>query len=157
MTLFSVVLFFHVTAVLGLFAALSFEALSLFHLRRVSTLTGARRWIEPAWGLLNVPTCLPRGPSNLRPELAFSTVPDNDSRKENSPPARLGATTTVHGCLLSACPVVNSTQRVVGSKENTSRGTSTTSAFFSQVDYFWIARNLPELAAGAEITSYKPT
>jgi hypothetical protein len=30
MTLFSVVLFFHVTAAIGLFAALSFEALSLF-------------------------------------------------------------------------------------------------------------------------------
>jgi hypothetical protein len=48
MTLYSVVLF---TAALGLFAALSFEALSLFHLRRVSTLTEARRWIEPVPGL----------------------------------------------------------------------------------------------------------
>jgi hypothetical protein len=58
-----------------------------------------------------------------------------------APPARLAATTTVHGCLLSACPVVNSTQRVVGSKENTSRGNSTKSAFFSQLDYFRIARD----------------
>jgi hypothetical protein len=32
---------------------------------------------------------------------------------------------------------------VVGSKENTSRGTSTNSAFFSQVDYFRIARHPP--------------
>jgi hypothetical protein len=48
------------------------------------------------------------------------------------PPARLAATTTVHGCLLSACPVVNSTQRVVSSKENTSRGNSTNSAFSSK-------------------------
>jgi hypothetical protein len=47
---------------------------------------------------------------------------------------------------------------MVGSKGNTSRGNSTNSAFFNQVDYFRIARlNLPELAAGAEITSYKPT
>jgi len=30
-----------------MFAALSFEALSLFHLRRVSSLTEVRRWIEP--------------------------------------------------------------------------------------------------------------
>ena len=29
----------------------SFEVLSLFHLRRVSTLTEARRWIEPVPGL----------------------------------------------------------------------------------------------------------
>jgi hypothetical protein len=56
------------------------------------------------------------------------------------PSARLAATTTVHGCSLSACPVANSTQRVVGAKENTSRGTSTNSAFFSQVDYFRIVR-----------------
>jgi hypothetical protein len=33
MTLYSLVLFVHVTAVLGMFAALSFEVLSLFHLR----------------------------------------------------------------------------------------------------------------------------
>ncbi len=51
MTLYSLVLFVHVTAVLGLSAALSFEALSLFHLRRVSTTTEVRRWIEPVPGL----------------------------------------------------------------------------------------------------------
>jgi hypothetical protein len=44
-------LFVPVTAVLGLCAALSFEVLSLFHLRRASTLTEARRWIEPVPGL----------------------------------------------------------------------------------------------------------
>jgi len=33
MTLYSLALFVHVTAVLSLFAALSFEVLSLFHLR----------------------------------------------------------------------------------------------------------------------------
>lgn len=46
MTLYSLVLFLHVTAVLSLFAVLSFEALSLFQLRRASSLTDARRWIE---------------------------------------------------------------------------------------------------------------
>jgi hypothetical protein len=47
MTIYSLVLFVHVMAVLSMFTALSFEALSLFHLRRVSKLTEARRWIEP--------------------------------------------------------------------------------------------------------------
>src|SRR5229473_3244776 len=47
MTLYSLVLFVHVTAVLGLSATLSFEVLSLFHLRRASTLNEASRWIEP--------------------------------------------------------------------------------------------------------------
>ena len=47
MTLRSLVLFVHVTAVLTMFAALSFEALSLFHLRRVSSLTEVRRCIDP--------------------------------------------------------------------------------------------------------------
>lgn len=51
MTLYSVVLFVHITAVLGMFAALSFEVLSLVHLRRVSTLAEARRWMEPVPGL----------------------------------------------------------------------------------------------------------
>jgi hypothetical protein len=51
MTLYSLVLFVHITAVLALFAALSFEVLSLFHLRQVSTLTEARRWIELVPGL----------------------------------------------------------------------------------------------------------
>jgi putative effector of murein hydrolase LrgA (UPF0299 family) len=39
MTFYSLVLFAHVTAALALFAALTFEVLSLFHLRRASTLT----------------------------------------------------------------------------------------------------------------------
>src|SRR5260370_4861478 len=39
MTFYSFVLFVHVTAVLALVAALTFEVLSLFHLRRASTLT----------------------------------------------------------------------------------------------------------------------
>jgi hypothetical protein len=51
MTLYSLVLFVHVTAVLGLCSALSFEVLSLFHLRRASTWTDASRWIEPVPGL----------------------------------------------------------------------------------------------------------
>ncbi len=51
MTFYSLVLFAHVTAVLGLCAFLSFEVLSLFHLRRASTLAEVRRWIEPLPGL----------------------------------------------------------------------------------------------------------
>ena len=47
MTFYSLVLFVHVTAVLGLSAALSFEVLSLFHLRRACTMNDASRWIEP--------------------------------------------------------------------------------------------------------------
>ena len=47
MTFYSLVLFVHVTAVLALFAALTFEVLSLFHLRRASTLTEVRLWIDP--------------------------------------------------------------------------------------------------------------
>ncbi|SRR6266481_3784425 len=47
MALYSLVLFLHVTAVLALFACLSLEVLSLFHLRRASTWTEARSWIEP--------------------------------------------------------------------------------------------------------------
>ncbi len=54
MTLYSLVLFVHITAVLGMFAALSFEVLSLFHLRRASTWADARRWIEPVPGLPTV-------------------------------------------------------------------------------------------------------
>lgn len=46
MTLYSLVLFAHVTAVLALFAALSGEVLSLFNLRRSASLMEARRWIE---------------------------------------------------------------------------------------------------------------
>ena len=37
MTLYSILLFAHVTSVLVLFAYLSLETLSLFHLRRAST------------------------------------------------------------------------------------------------------------------------
>jgi hypothetical protein len=51
MTLYSFVLFTHVTAVLALFTCLSLETLSLFHLRRASTLTGVQPWIEPVPGL----------------------------------------------------------------------------------------------------------
>ena len=47
MRFYSFVLFVHVTAVLALFTALSFEVLSLFHLRRSSTLTEVRLWIDP--------------------------------------------------------------------------------------------------------------
>jgi hypothetical protein len=50
-TLYSLVLFVHVTAVLGLFTVLSLEVVSLFYLRRVSALTEARRWIELVPGL----------------------------------------------------------------------------------------------------------
>lgn len=38
MTLCSIILFLHVTAVLGLFSGLSFELLSLSHLRQASDL-----------------------------------------------------------------------------------------------------------------------
>ena len=47
MTLYSLVLFLHVTTVLLMFATLSFELLSLFHLRRASTLSESQRWMEP--------------------------------------------------------------------------------------------------------------
>ena len=51
MTLYSIILFLHVAAVLGLFASLSFEVLSLFHLRRASDLSDVRRWIDPVPGM----------------------------------------------------------------------------------------------------------
>lgn len=51
MSLYSLVLFFHVIAVLGLCAALSFEGLSLHRLRQSSTLTEVRQWIQPVPGL----------------------------------------------------------------------------------------------------------
>jgi hypothetical protein len=51
MTLYSLVLFVHVVAVLALSATLSFEALSLFRLRRASSLSEAQRWMEPLPGL----------------------------------------------------------------------------------------------------------
>ena len=47
MTLYSLILFIHVTAVLVLSAALSFEVLSLFHLRRASSWAEAHPWMEP--------------------------------------------------------------------------------------------------------------
>ena len=47
MTFYSCVLFVHVTAVLALFTALSFEVLSLFHLRRASTLSEVHLWLDP--------------------------------------------------------------------------------------------------------------
>lgn len=51
MTLYSLVLFAHVVSVLALFACLSMETLSLFHLGRASTLSEIRPWIEPVPGL----------------------------------------------------------------------------------------------------------
>jgi hypothetical protein len=47
MTPYSIVLYLRVLAAIGLFATLSFESLSLFHLRRASTLAEARLWIDP--------------------------------------------------------------------------------------------------------------
>jgi hypothetical protein len=46
MSLYGFVLFLHVAAVLGLFVCLGFEALSLFRLRRASTLAECRLWID---------------------------------------------------------------------------------------------------------------
>lgn len=51
MTLYSFVLFAHVTSVLALGACLTLEVLSLFHLRRASTLNEIKLWIEPVPGL----------------------------------------------------------------------------------------------------------
>ena len=51
MTLYSFVLFVHVTAVLALSATLSFEALSLFRLRHASSLSEIQRWMDPVPGL----------------------------------------------------------------------------------------------------------
>jgi hypothetical protein len=47
MTFYSIVLFVHIAAVMALAAALTFEALSLFHLRRAVTLAEVRLWLEP--------------------------------------------------------------------------------------------------------------
>ena len=47
MSLYSFVLFLHIAGVLGLFACLSFEGFSLFRLRRASTVTEVRLWIDP--------------------------------------------------------------------------------------------------------------
>lgn len=51
MTLYSIILFLHVAAVLGLFASLSFEFLSLSRLRQASDLGEVRRWIDPLPGI----------------------------------------------------------------------------------------------------------
>jgi hypothetical protein len=51
MTFYSIILFLHVTAVLGLFASLSFELLALSRLRQASDLGEVRRWIDPVPGI----------------------------------------------------------------------------------------------------------
>src|SRR5216683_2903605 len=51
MTLYSVLLFVHVVSALGIFAALTLEAVALVHLRRATTASEARLWIEFAPGL----------------------------------------------------------------------------------------------------------
>src|SRR5689334_3992868 len=51
MTFYALILFFHVLAVLALFAALSFEVLSLSRLRQASSLTDTHLWIQPVRGL----------------------------------------------------------------------------------------------------------
>jgi hypothetical protein len=51
MTLYSVVLFVHVASALGIFAALSLEAVALLHLRRSTTASEVRLWMELAPGL----------------------------------------------------------------------------------------------------------
>ena len=51
MTFYSAVLFVHVVSALGVFAALSLEAVGLVHLRRATTASEARLWIEFAPGL----------------------------------------------------------------------------------------------------------
>jgi hypothetical protein len=50
-TLYSAVLFVHVASALGVFAALSLEAVSLINLRRVTSASEARLWLEFAPGL----------------------------------------------------------------------------------------------------------
>ena len=47
MTLYSFVLFAHITGVLAMFACLSLEVLSLSRLRRASTLSEVQLWLEP--------------------------------------------------------------------------------------------------------------
>jgi len=72
MTLYSLVLFVHVTAVVGLSAALSFEVLSLFHLRQASTLAEATRWIAP----------VPRLPFATGGSALVISFPESASRSE---------------------------------------------------------------------------
>lgn len=54
MTVYSFVLFAHITGVLSMFACLSLEVLSLSRLRRASTLSEVRLWIEPVPRLSNI-------------------------------------------------------------------------------------------------------
>ena len=51
MTFYAFILFIHIVAVLALFAALSFEVLSLARLRQASSLIDAQVWLEPVRGL----------------------------------------------------------------------------------------------------------
>jgi hypothetical protein len=51
MVFYSAVLFVHVVSAMGVFAALSLEAVGLVHLRRATTASEARLWIEFAPGL----------------------------------------------------------------------------------------------------------
>jgi hypothetical protein len=51
MTIYSLVLFVHVTAVLILAAVLTVETLSLYYLRRATSAIEARPWIDPVPGL----------------------------------------------------------------------------------------------------------
>lgn len=51
MTLYSIILFLHVAAVLVLFANLSFEFLSLSHLQEASEPSDVRRWVDPVPGV----------------------------------------------------------------------------------------------------------
>ena len=51
MTLYSIILFLHVAAVLVLFATLSFEFLSVSRLRNASDLSDVRRWVDPVPGI----------------------------------------------------------------------------------------------------------
>jgi len=51
MTLYSAVVFVHVASALGVFAALSLEAVALLHLRRATVGSEARVWLEFAPGL----------------------------------------------------------------------------------------------------------
>jgi hypothetical protein len=47
MSLYAFVLFFHIAGVIALFITLSFEALSLFRMRRAQTLADVRLWLDP--------------------------------------------------------------------------------------------------------------
>jgi uncharacterized membrane protein len=54
MTVYSLVLFAHITSVITMFACLSLEALSLLHLRCASTVAEIQRWIDAVPGLSRV-------------------------------------------------------------------------------------------------------